>query len=77
MDINQFPVSTKGDRNVLCPYYNECLSYAVSNHWEHWACLDCGHKNTQYLMNDILMSPDNAYPYYSLSPSMDKKEGKL
>ncbi len=74
MDINQFPVSIKDYRNLFCPYYNDCLSYAVENTWEHWSCLDCGYKNKQYLLDDILLSPDTAYPYYSVSPSLREQK---
>ena len=68
------PSTIKGYRNVLCPYYNHCLSHAVKNHWKHWACLECQYKSKQYLIYDTLLSSDSAYPYYSLSPSMYEKE---
>jgi len=70
MDNNQNPVHTKGDRNVFCPYYRNCLDYAVELQWEYWACLDCQHTQKEMLVTDVLLLPVDTDPYYSLSPSL-------
>jgi hypothetical protein len=72
--MNQNPILTKGYRNVFCPYYSNCLNYAAKNHWGYWACIDCQHKS-KYILKDVQLPPDSAYPYYSLSPSLyEEKE---
>ena len=58
MDHNQNPVHTEGDRNVFCPYYSNCLDYAVELHWQYWACLDCQHKQKEKLVTDVLLLPE-------------------
>lgn len=74
MEHNQSPVSIEGYRNVFCPYYSDCLNHAAKNYWEYWACMDCQHKKKQSFPQDVMLSPDNAYPYYSLSPSLYNRE---
>jgi hypothetical protein len=74
MEQNRNPIYTKGDRNVFCPYYSDCLDHAVKNHWEYWACLDCEYKPNERLVTDILISSASADLYYSLSPAFFKKE---
>ena len=74
MEQNRNPIYTKGNRNVLCPYYSDCLDHAVNNHWEYWACLDCEYKPNERLVTDILISSASADLYYSLSPAFFKKE---
>jgi len=73
MDHNQNPIHTKGDRNIFCPYYRNCLDYAVELRWKYWACLDCQHKKRGDFLTDVLLLPMDTGPYYSLSPSVYKK----
>jgi len=68
------PVHAKGKRNVFCPHYRECLSYACNNYWEYWSCLDCEHRREKESITDIPLSPQNSYPYYSISPSIYLKD---
>lgn len=73
MGHNQNPVYTKGDRNVLCPYYRNCLDYAVELQWEYWACLDCQHKEDETFLIDVLHFPVDIDPYYSFPMSSHKR----
>ena len=74
MDQNQKPIYTKGFRNVLCPYYRNCLDHAAKKHWEYWACLNCNHKRNEKLVTDILVSSSSCDLVYPLSPAFYKKE---
>jgi hypothetical protein len=38
------PVPTKGERNIYCPFYNNCLDYAVRYSWETWNCSQCPYR---------------------------------
>jgi hypothetical protein len=38
------PVQKKGERNFFCPFYRDCLDYAVTESWRSWGCLECKHK---------------------------------
>lgn len=68
------PVYVKGERNIFCPLYRECLDHARKNHWEFWACHDCDFKKKTKSVNDaVLSSPQNADLYHSISPSLFSK----
>ncbi len=38
------PIHESGERNILCPFYNDCLDYAVNSSWQAWNCSQCPHK---------------------------------
>lgn len=70
---NPNPIEVKGERNVFCPHYRDCLNYASKNYWEYWACQDCPYNNETEVAADVLLSPGNADLYYSLSPTLYQK----
>ncbi len=72
MEQHRNPMNAQGYRNILCRHYGRCLDHAVKNNWEFWACSDCQLKEKQQSI-DVLLSPRDADPYYSLSPSICKK----
>ena len=77
MNHNENPVHTKGDKNVFCPYYGNCLDYAVELHWEYWSCLSCQHKQNEIFIEDALLLTKDADPYYSFSPNFYKKAANM
>jgi len=44
MEQKANPLSEPGERNIFCPFYNDCLDYAVSASWQAWNCSQCLHK---------------------------------
>lgn len=38
------PIPAKGERNIYCPYYNNCLDYAVQDWWDSWNCSQCPYR---------------------------------
>ena len=44
MDQKANPIHESGERNILCPFYNDCLDYAVNSSWQAWNCSQCPHK---------------------------------
>ena len=77
MGQKEYPVHSRGDRNVFCPHYNQCLDHAVKFGWEYWACLDCGHKQEQKLIAGVLLSPRSSDPYHSVSPTFYDEKGSF
>jgi hypothetical protein len=77
MNHNENPVHTRGDKNVFCPYYGNCLDYAVELHWEYWSCLSCQHKQNEIFIEDALLLTKDADPYYSFSPNFYKKAANM
>lgn len=41
------PINRLGTKNILCPYYRNCLDHAVSRFWQFWDCSECTHKAEQ------------------------------
>ncbi len=41
------PICRKGERNVYCPNYNDCLDHAVDHKWRYWSCSECSFKMIQ------------------------------
>lgn len=41
MDAKANPVPEKGERNVFCPFYSDCLDLAVEHKWDSWHCFRC------------------------------------
>jgi hypothetical protein len=41
MRKNRNPHSRKGNRNVFCSDYNNCLDVAIERSWNSWNCGQC------------------------------------
>ena len=35
------PIGRRGDRNVFCSNYNDCLDTAITRSWNTWNCCHC------------------------------------
>ena len=66
MDERAKPIPGRGERNIYCPYYGDCLDSAVDLSWQSWNCSECQHKMTRQAVaeRDYLMT--NAVTYYEL-----------
>ena len=60
------PVYKKGNRNVLCPYYIDCLDYAIEKSWAYWGCADCQHRLTQEAGAEARLMVGDSIAYYDL-----------
>ncbi len=60
------PLRTQGDRNVFCPFYNECLDYAVKQSWEDWSCHECSHQFNEEGKPELQLTVAYSIPYYEL-----------
>ncbi len=47
MNMECNPINENGQRNVFCPYYGECLDYAIKMAWKCWQCTDCPQRMNQ------------------------------
>ena len=66
MGMLRNPVKQKGDRNVLCSYYNHCLDNAVKKSWEDWDCGDCQFRWDQGARPELRFTADETVAYYDL-----------
>ena len=69
------PCHKKGERNIFCPHYCNCLDFAIKKSWDFWACLDCRFKENRQYMEDFPYTNGDAVLYHSLPPEIFLKVG--
>jgi hypothetical protein len=60
------PKGRKGERNILCTYYGDCLDCAIRNAWEHWNCSKCEFRDDEGAAPETLFHVNHAIPFYDL-----------
>jgi hypothetical protein len=60
------PRRDKGDRNLFCRYYGDCLDYAVKKAWDDWDCGECTHQSSEGGRPEISLQEGGAVAYYEL-----------
>jgi hypothetical protein len=68
------PICEKGEKNVFCPYYGDCLNLASKQYWHYWSCRKCGYIHEAQPIPIIMYPPHNADPHYALSPVLYQKD---
>lgn len=69
------PTHKKGERNLFCDRYCQCLDFAIKKSWDYWACLDCKFKNDQQHMDEYPYTNRDTVLYYTLPPDIFLKVG--
>jgi hypothetical protein len=72
MDPEAQPTPIKGERNIHCPHYSDCLNYVVNHFWESWSCSECPHRNMK-LMDEVGYGANGEGLDYELSPDIIRK----
>ncbi len=58
------PIHREGTKNILCPYYRDCLDHAAKRFWRFWDCCECTHKSERESLghgrsgHDLDLDPD-------------------
>ncbi|MEW6664435.1 MAG: hypothetical protein AB1512_04335 [Thermodesulfobacteriota bacterium] len=60
------PARSQGDRNVFCPFYGECLDYAIQEAWESWECTHCAQRGDQTAAPELPWCVNHTVAYYEL-----------
>ena len=63
MNARPSPVRKKGERNLYCPNYGECLDHAVDHKWRSWNCSTCAFKSVQELAYPVMTVNDSNICY--------------
>lgn len=66
MNVSCNPRMHRGDRNVFCPYYGDCLDHAIREAWDSWDCACCENRNDQRAKPDFPWSENHTVAYYEL-----------
>lgn len=76
MDLKAKPIRKRGERNIYCPFYSDCLDYAVNHFWQYWSCSECPHKLIRKSITEWEYIINDANPYYDLLPGLARGIGK-
>lgn len=63
VNTDRNPVQRRGNRNVFCPLYTECLDDAIKGSWQDWDCDDCPHKLNHKNEPDPLLAVARSIEY--------------
>jgi hypothetical protein len=69
MDQQARPINKRGERNIYCPHYKDCLDYAVECSWPSWNCSECPYKTVQTMPECELEINNEDLPYV-ISPGV-------
>ena len=72
MHLQGNPVQKRGERNIDCLYYNDCLDHAAKKHWQHMSCSQCSNLSIKQLTPKSQNRLDHALTFYELSPDVDR-----
>ena len=75
MDPKANPIRKRGERNIYCPFYNDCLDYAIKRFWQFWNCTQCPNKEIQAIA-ELEYGASDTNLYYDLSPAIFRGIGK-
>ena len=59
------PSSKRGERNLFCTHYSDCLDHVVSWKWHHWSCGECSNKFIEET-RDMVQTVNDSNIYYEL-----------
>lgn len=66
MNSTYNPIHKKGERNVFCPYYGDCLNYVIEMSWNYWDCCDCQHRLNEGAREEIQFTTSDSIAFYDL-----------
>ncbi len=69
------PTYKKGERNLFCGNYCQCLDFAITKSWDYWACVDCKFRKDQQYMEDHPYTNSDTVLYHTLPPEIYLKVG--
>lgn len=72
MSAGPNPVRQKGERNLYCPYYGECLDHAVDHKWRSWNCTACSFQTVQDTGYPV-RTVDDSNICYELPPTLPQE----
>jgi hypothetical protein len=69
------PSHNKGDRNIFCPHYCNCLDFAINKAWDSWACFECRLKENKQFVEEFPYTNNDSVLYYPLPHDIYMKVG--
>ena len=75
MEQKPNPICKRGERNIFCPFYSDCLDKAISQFWQYWTCSMCVYRKIKSI-DEIEYSANCEGLDYEFSPDITRKIGK-
>lgn len=72
MDPKAKPIRKRGERNIYCPFYSDCLDYVVKHFWQYWSCSNCPYKEILSI-TECEYNVNNTDSYYDLPPNVARR----
>ncbi len=69
------PHQQKGERNLFCDHYSDCLDYVIQKGWPDWDCTRCVYKRTYYDKPIVFHTDTDTFDYHALSPDFQPIDG--
>ena len=67
MESTPNPICKRGERNLFCVHYGDCLDHAVIKRWRRWSCGECALRCIQEERN-MVPTVNDSNIYYELPP---------
>jgi hypothetical protein len=72
MEPKPNPICKRGERNIYCPFYSDCLDHAVSQFWQYWSCFKCPYRKITSL-DELEYGANSDLLDYEFSPDIIRK----
>ncbi len=72
METKPNPICKRGERNIYCPFYSDCLDNAVNQFWQHWSCSKCPYRKIKSLA-ELEYGANSELLDYEFSPDIIRK----
>ena len=69
------PHQQKGERNLFCDHYSNCLDYVIQNGWPVWDCTWCTYKRNQFDKPIVFHTDTDTFDHHDLSPDFQPIDG--
>ncbi|MGM0384177.1 MAG: hypothetical protein ACQEQO_11885 [Thermodesulfobacteriota bacterium] len=74
MGPKALPTPKKGERNIYCPFYSDCLDHAIKHFWRYWSCPQCPYRKITSFY-EVEYSANSELIDYEFSPDIVRKFG--
>jgi hypothetical protein len=72
MEPKPNPIRKRGERNIYCPFYSDCLDHAVIQFWQYWSCSQCPYRKIKSF-EEVEYGANEGELDYECSPDIVKE----
>lgn len=64
------PIQRRGERNIHCPHYNDCLDHAAKSFWQHFSCSECPNRSVRRSITNSFDDVNYPVTSYEIPPNI-------